>query len=229
MPDPWTRAYAGCVGGARSRIGRVGWARTVRGHEYYLAVQFLFVCTANICRSPMAAAFFAAGTQGVTDSVEVTSAGLPADGEPTPTQCPAEVLEAMATYGIDLSGHRSRELTESLLSDSDLIVGMGTRHVQEAVLLDPSCWKRTFKFKELVRRGEAVGPRRPDQGVPEWIEAVQGDRSRASLVHRSSAEEVADPYGGTPERYRSTANELGELVVRLTQLLWPEGPATPQA
>ncbi len=175
----------------------------------------------------MAAAFFAAGTQGVADSVEVTSAGLPSEGEPMPTQCPPEVLEAMATYGIDLSGHRSRELTESLLSDSDLIIGMGTRHVQEAVLLEPSCWKRTFKIKELVRRGEAVGPRRPDEGVPEWIERTHGDRTRASLVGRSSAEEVADPYGGPPERYRSTAIELGELVVRLTQLLWPDGSATP--
>jgi protein-tyrosine phosphatase len=200
----------------------------MRGHGYYLAVQFLFVCTANICRSPMAAAFFAAGTQGLADSVEVTSAGLPAEGQPTPTECPTEVLEAMETYGIDLGAHRSRELTESLLSESDLIVGMGTRHVQEAVLLDPSCWKRTFKLKELVRRGEAVGPRRPDQGVSEWIEAVQGDRTRASLVNRSTAEEVADPYGGPPERYRSTATELGELVVRLTQLLWPDGTATPQ-
>lgn len=171
----------------------------------------------------MAAAFFAAGTQGVPDSVEVTSAGLPSEGESMPTECPAEVLEAMAPYGIDLSAHRRRELTESLLSESDLVVGMGSRHVQEAVLLDPSCWKRTFKFKELVRRGDAVGPRRADQGIPEWIEAVQGDRTRSSLVHRSSAEEVADPFGGTPERYRFTATELGELVVRLTHLLWPEG------
>jgi protein-tyrosine-phosphatase len=199
----------------------------VQRPEYYLAVQFLFVCTANICRSPMAAAFFAAGAQGVADSVEVASAGLPSEGEPMPTQCPPEVLEAMATYGIDLSGHRSRELTESLLGDSDLIVGMGTRHVQEAVLLDPSCWQRTFKIKEFVRRGEAVGQRRRDQEIPEWIERVHGSRTRASLVGRSSDEEVADPYGGPPERYRATAIELGELVVRLTQLLWPDGPAMP--
>jgi protein-tyrosine phosphatase len=176
----------------------------------------------------MAAAFFAVGTQGVPDAVEVTSAGLPSEGEPTPTQCPPGVLEAMAPYGIDLSTHRSRELTETLLSESDLIIGMGTRHVQEAVLLDPSCWKRTFKLKELVRRGDAVGPRRADLGIPQWIESVQGDRTRASLVHRSSAEEVADPYGGTPEQYRSTATELGELVVRLTRLLWPEDPTPPR-
>jgi hypothetical protein len=38
------------------------------------------------------------------------------------------------------------------------------------------------------------------------------------------ADEVADPYGGTLDGYRSTATELGQLVARLTQLLWDWGP-----
>ena len=39
-------------------------ARVVRSCGYNPHVQFLFVCTANICRSPMAAALFAAQTPG---------------------------------------------------------------------------------------------------------------------------------------------------------------------
>ena len=35
---------------------------------------------------------------------------------------------------------------------------------------------------------------------------------------------MADPYGGPLARYWSTATELGQLVARLTELLWPWGP-----
>ena len=77
-------------------------------------------------------------------------------------------------------------------------------------------------LKELVRRGAVIGPRRPDQGIRSWIDAVHGDRTRASLAHRSTADEVADPYGGTLAQYRSTAAELAQLTGRLAGLLWPE-------
>ena len=42
---------------------------------YTPLVHFLFVCTANICRSPMAAALFAEQIENLTDPVEVSSAG----------------------------------------------------------------------------------------------------------------------------------------------------------
>jgi protein-tyrosine-phosphatase len=111
-----------------------------------------------------------------------------------------------------------------MVAAADLIIGMGRRHVQEAVLLDPSCWTRAFMLKELVQRGNDAGPRLPGQDIGSWIEAVHGDRTRASLAHRSGAKEVADPYGGTLEGYRSTATELGQLIARLTQLLWAWEP-----
>ncbi len=172
----------------------------------------------------MAAALFAAQTRGLTDSVEASSAGLLSEARSAPSEVPGEVLEVMAPYGIDLRDHRSRQLTGPLVAGADLIIGMGRRHVQEAVLLDPSCWSRAFLLKELVRRGNEVGPRLPGQGIRSWIEAVHGDRTRASLAHRSTSGEVADPYGGTLAEYRATATELGLLVARLTQLLWDWGP-----
>ena len=86
-------------------------------------------------------------------------------------EVPDEVLEVMAPYGIDLRDHRSRQLTEPMVTSADLIIGMGRRHVQEAVLLDPPCWPRAFMLKELVRRGNAVGPRGPGPGrSASWID-----------------------------------------------------------
>jgi protein-tyrosine-phosphatase len=171
----------------------------------------------------MAAALFADQSATATDEVVVTSAGvdvglIEGDGE-----VPAEVLEVMSPYGVDLRDHRSRSLSQAMLVEADLVIGMGRRHVQEAILLDPPCWPKTFMLKELVRRGADIGPRRPDQGVRSWIDAAHGDRSRSSLAHRSTADDVVDPFGGSLERYRATAGELARLTGQLAALLWPGG------
>lgn len=196
---------------------------------YNPLVQFLFVCTANICRSPMAAALFAEQSGRLPDPVEVSSAGISATGELGDRGVPAEVLEVMAPYGIDLRAHRSRVLTQALLEPADLIIGMGRRHVQEAVLLDPPSWPKSFMLKELVRRGTELGPRRADQGFRSWIDAVHGDRSRQGLVRRSPADEVEDPYGGSLGQYQATAAELAQLTAQLARLLWPDDVAGPDA
>ncbi len=166
----------------------------------------------------MAAALFADRIPDHADLVEVSSAGLLDGGSAVPD----EVLEVMAPYGIDLRAHRSRRLTQPLLEGADLVVGMGRRHVQEAVLLDPPCWPQAFRLKELVRRGDAIGPRRPDQGLRSWIDDAHGDRTRSSLAHHSATDDVVDPYGGPIAGYRSVADELAVLTGQLAGFLWPE-------
>jgi protein-tyrosine phosphatase len=169
----------------------------------------------------MASALFAAQMHHHTESVSVSSAGIRAGRGLTPDAVPDEVLEVMDTYGIDLRDHRSRALTATMLQEADLVIGMGRRHVQEAVLLDSESWPHAFMLKELVRRGELIGARPPAQPVESWIATVHGDRTRGSLAHRSGADEVADPYGKTLADYRSTAAELDRLTAQLTALLWP--------
>ncbi len=166
----------------------------------------------------MAAALFAGQLTDADDPVEVSSAGLLEGGLPVPD----EVLGVMEGYGIDLRAHRSRTLTPDMLEGADLVIGMGRRHVNEAVLLDPPCWQQAFRFRELIRRGEALGPRAASQGVRSWIAAVHGDRDRAALAHRVAADEIADPYGGPLAGYRSTAAELASLTGRLAALVWPD-------
>jgi protein-tyrosine phosphatase len=171
----------------------------------------------------MASALFASQVRHHADPVEVSSAGIRAREDGMPTAVPEPVLEVMATYGLDLRGHQSRALTAAMLEESDLVIGMSRRHVQEAILLVPQCWPSAFMLKELVRRGEEVGPRGPTQAVGAWIGEVHGDRTRQSLAHRSTVDEVADPYGGSRADYRSTAEELAALVTALVGLLWPRG------
>lgn len=165
----------------------------------------------------MAAALFAQRTQGHVDRPEVVSAGLGTPGQAVPV----EVLEVMGRRGIDLSAHRSAVLTAADVAGSGLVVGMSLRHVQESMLLVPASWQRTFRLKELVRRGEYIGPRLPGQDLASWIHAAQGERSRDSFAHHSPEDDIVDPYGGPLAGYEATANELDDLTGRLVALLWP--------
>ena len=149
----------------------------------------------------------------------VSSAGLVYEGEPAEPLA----IEAMAGHGLDIAPHRSRRLAAGLLADVDLVLGMERRHVREVVVLEPSTMPKAFTLKELVRRGEAEGPRRPERSVDDWLAAVAEDRTPNEHLGMSPADDVADPLGGTLGHFRRTALELDDLTSRLADLLWP-GP-----
>jgi protein-tyrosine phosphatase len=145
----------------------------------------------------------------------VHSAGLLASGSPAAP----EAVAALAARGIDISAHRSRRLSAPLVNEADLILGLAREHVREAVLADPEAWPRSFTLKELVRRGERVGPWASGQPLEEWLSKVAADRTHSDLLGESSADDVADPIGGPPSAYEATAAELSELTDSLADLL----------
>jgi protein-tyrosine-phosphatase len=152
-----------------------------------------------------------------------SSAGLLEGGRPVT----AHTLSVMASFGVDLSGHRSTELTTKAIEDADLILGMERRHGREVVLRDPSAFGRTFTVKDLVRRGEKLGPRRPGQSLARWLETLGEGRERSDLVGLSAEDEVADPVGGNLAAHRATATELSGLVQRMARFLWPAAMGVP--
>jgi RpiB/LacA/LacB family sugar-phosphate isomerase len=117
----------------------------------------LFICTGNVCRSPMAEGLFrkAAGTNGV----RVLSAGLGAvDGQP-PTP---HSVTAMRELGIDISGQRSRALTGELVREADYIFGMTHGHVDTVGLLYPAAAEKTFLLREFDEATSAYEKDIPD-------------------------------------------------------------------
>lgn len=88
----------------------------------------LFVCTGNLCRSPLAEGLFQrhVNAQGAADRYRVDSAGTMArEGMP-----PAPfAVEVAAEYGVDISAQRSRALAPADFSRFDVIVGMDLGHV----------------------------------------------------------------------------------------------------
>jgi protein-tyrosine phosphatase len=89
----------------------------------------LFICTANLCRSPFAAAAARQLLVGAMDDkqIAITSAGLRA----TPGRSvPPAALACAAERGIDLRGHRTVGVTSDCLERADMIVVMEPGHVR---------------------------------------------------------------------------------------------------
>jgi len=164
----------------------------------------------------MAAAHLNLVAAELEQPVTVFSAGLLEGGHPVSR----DTVGAMAPYGVDLAAHRSATLTAAAVASADLVLGLERRHAREAILLVPDVWNRTFTLKELVRRGEQAGARRPGQPLAGWLAALLGDRERTDLIGRSVEDDVVDPLGAGPAAYRATATELADLVRRLARLLW---------
>jgi glycine hydroxymethyltransferase len=105
----------------------------------------LFVCTGNVCRSPMAEGLF---REAVKDRGEyrVFSAGLGAiEGQP-PSSHAVRVLQEL---GIDISGQRSRMLTPELVQQADYIFGMTHSHIDTVTLLYPQAAEKIFLLREF--------------------------------------------------------------------------------
>src|SRR6185295_10288222 len=105
----------------------------------------LFVCTGNVCRSPMAEGIFRHAVQG-RGNYRVISAGLGAmEGQPPSTYA----VEAVKELGIDISSQRSRMLTPDLVNQADYIFGMTHSHVDTVMLLYPHAAEKTFLLREF--------------------------------------------------------------------------------
>jgi protein-tyrosine phosphatase len=133
----------------------------------------------------------------------------------------------MAPFGVDLADHRSIQVTLDDLSLADVVVTMTRQHLRELVLQLPDVWVRAFTLPELVRRGEAAGPRQAGQTIAEWFGDVHRGRRRQDMVGTERHDDVSDPYGGPDAGYQRMAVELADLMDRLAILLWQAGPIDP--
>lgn len=99
---------------------------------------YLFVCTGNTCRSPMAAALF---NHLYSDSgAHAVSAGLAAYGQPISRNAATALMErgVLPTPGNNYLSHVSRPLTEELLESADMAIGISGSHAMSMMMYYPA-------------------------------------------------------------------------------------------
>lgn len=91
-------------------------------------MKVLFVCSGNICRSPMAAGYLRhrIGSDGL-DFLEVDSAGTLGIRK---ARASDPAIEAMAEIGVDISDHRSKGVKSKILETTDFTVAMSHDHLE---------------------------------------------------------------------------------------------------
>ena len=170
--------------------------------------QVLVVCTANICRSPVAAALLENWMRRVGHGIEVGSAGTrAAAGRPAD---PAMVAVA-ASRGVALDTHRSRRLTPDLATSAGLVLTMEARHRDVVSRLAPRMGDRTFALTEAAALADHLPAVAGTSGLPGLVAALNHARPRIAV----EITDVHDPHGGPDEDYEEVVDELAGLVDRV--------------
>ena len=165
----------------------------------------LVVCTANVCRSPLAARLLAAS---LSPPVEVRSAGVRAlPGEPA-------CGRAQSLTGAPFA-HAASRLEAGQVREASLVLGAAREHRSAAVALVPNAQRRSFTLLQAARVASWVSSRGvtapaglgPQERLAWWVDeldAARGDAPRGEPVD----DDLPDPHQGGPRH--------GVVLPRLT-------------
>jgi protein-tyrosine-phosphatase len=163
----------------------------------------LFVCTGNICRSPVAEALARRELErwpGVP--IQVSSAGSHAlEGNPAASRS----LLAASTRGASLERHFARELTRRRVRAADLILCMAAEHRPFVLSYDRSAARRTFLlagFARVAARFDGLA------ASPSELVALAADQRQPE----EAGDDIDDPLGQSTEAYAACAERLDGLV-----------------
>ena len=118
----------------------------------------LFVCTGNICRSPIAEGLFRR-LLGNRKDIAVVSAGVHAVSGQPPSLYAVEVC---AEAGADISNLRSQPLTAALVDRATHIFAMTGAHLETIQTLFPQGAEKSFLLREFEEPGTTVWRDLPD-------------------------------------------------------------------
>lgn len=137
--------------------------------------QLLFVCTANICRSPTAEAIFNALAEDRGLPYRAESAGIAAlEGKPIAPGARA----ALEEVGVHPDAHHARQASDTMLRKADLVLTMGPRHTAELL--------RRFGHSEKVSALQEYAT-----GVSN-AEEIPDPHGHSELAYRASVRQLSE-------------------------------------
>lgn len=133
----------------------------------------LMVCTANICRSPLAEYEM----RRLAPDIHISSAGTSAL---VGSKADTTMLDLASKKGIDLSSHRSRQVCEEIIFEHDIVLVMDASHYKwmrdafpqdRAKILKMCHWSGGHDIPDPYRRSLAVYDavyKKIRQGCVDW-------------------------------------------------------------
>lgn len=189
-----------------------------------MAFRILTICTGNICRSPAAERLLRWRLRDdvAGDALLVSSAGTrPVEGAPIEPS----MARLLKTHGADESGFAARRLTETMVREADLVLGLTREHRSAAVQLSPGALKRSFTLCEFTRLTAAIDM--ADLEVAAGPDASAASRLGALVelapLQRNSVgggpDDVEDPYGRGEEVFVRVHARIADEVGALARLV----------
>lgn len=171
-------------------------------------LRILVVCTANQCRSPMAAAIAQDRLDAHQIPAVVTSAGVAALEGIAATEN-AELT--MAKLNLDISDHEACHVEHASVPTMDTIWCMERRHAVEIGARWPEMASVTFTLLDLAARARHAH-RHPSEPLRHWLERIGNDRQISDWLGTSAPDDVEDPIGRSVRQYRRTAERLSAAI-----------------
>ena len=166
-------------------------------------IELLFVCTANICRSPYlelrarqllgddpGVVFASAGTHGFADH--------PSD---------EGMLPELESRGVDAGAFRSRRLTREMVDRADLVVTAEASHRTYILDEQPQAFRKVMTLGQLAAGLELVDPSLRGRAL---VAALTSRRVASSPDH-----DIDDPYRRGPEAAARAAARMDDLLQRV--------------
>ena len=188
----------------------------------------LFVCTGNLCRSPVAErltmAWLTARPGAAASGPHVASAGTAAvDGRPMHP----DSARALSALGGDPGGFGSTRLTARQLDDADLILTATRDHRAQVLARRPDLMRRTFTLPEaaaLVGLADPpdVAPLMTSERTRRLATALDGARNRRT---GGPEDDIPDPIDQPAEMHAEVAEQIARALYAILPFVGPASPA----